>query len=93
MSRFVSRDLIGGLPITPTSHRAQSNSLFGWWKRSSKKTPETDWYNAVSKGEADPYLDQHIKKLPMAVRVAVLDYADANRELKELNQPRSKERS
>ena len=77
-----------------SSHR-DSNSLFSWWKRdrSADKSLGESWYAAVTRGQADPYLDKQIKKLPMAVRVAVLDYTDVSRELKRLNQPETKETS
>lgn len=76
--------------------RSQSNSILHWWKRSDRAAADISpatWYRSVTRGKADPYLDQQIKKLPMEVRVAVLDYADVSRELKRLGQQSSKEAS
>ncbi|MCC9599333.1 hypothetical protein LOC67_02085 [Stieleria sp. JC731] len=39
------------------------------------------WYQRVVGGTADPHVDKEIAKLPMPVRVTVLDYADASRKL------------
>ncbi|MEO1527810.1 MAG: hypothetical protein AAFX06_20460 [Planctomycetota bacterium] len=78
-----------------SGQRNQSHSVFTWWKRPDRSSEKASdhWYRAITRGHADPYLDQQIKKLPMAVRVAVLDYADTSRELKQLNQTKPQEAS
>ncbi|MEL6105779.1 MAG: hypothetical protein AAFU85_07080 [Planctomycetota bacterium] len=79
-----------------STRRSQSNSILHWWKRSDRTSAEESlatWYRAVTSGKADPYLDEQIKKLPMEIRVAVLDYADLSRELKQLSSRASKEAS
>ena len=35
-----------------------------------------DWVRRLTKGEADPYLDREISRLPMEIRVAAIDYHD-----------------
>ncbi|MFK8115265.1 MAG: hypothetical protein AB8B91_23900 [Rubripirellula sp.] len=42
--------------------------------------PNTDWVRRLLTNQADPHLDKQIRKLPMPVRVAVLDYVDARDE-------------
>ncbi|KAA5540972.1 hypothetical protein FYK55_18890 [Roseiconus nitratireducens] len=48
-----------------------------------------NWYRRITHDQADPYLDEQIRSLPMPVRVAVLDYDQASRELQQLNQAES----
>jgi len=43
------------------------------------------WYERLTRDSADPYFDKQIRALPMPVRVAVLDYDEANRKLKQLS--------
>lgn len=38
--------------------------------------PDSDWIERLLLCRADPYLDKEIQKLPMPLRVAVLDYVD-----------------
>lgn len=47
-----------------------------------------DWAERLIAGEADPYIDPVIRKLPADVRVAVLDYVDTRRAFLSLDQPR-----
>lgn len=47
--------------------------------------PEDDWLARLLVGRADPHLDKQISKLPMSVRVAVLDYADIRDEFAAIN--------
>lgn len=56
-----------------------------------KLDPESEldkksWVDRLLICQADPHLDKEIKKLPMTVRVAVLDYVDARDEFQRLNQ-------
>ena len=44
------------------------------------RPPELDaspWVDRLITGEADPYFDQQVRRLPVDVRVAALDYCDA----------------
>jgi len=40
-----------------------------------------DWIERLVAGEADPYMDPVIRKLPTELRVKTLDYCDARRDL------------
>lgn len=53
--------------------------------------PRTDWMKRLLSNRADPHLDREICKLPMPVRVAVLDYVDVRDEFNTIN--RSTDRS
>ena len=71
--------------------RRSSNASLGAWMRNvtakfdSKSQPVGDrWMPRLLRGEADPYLDKQIRKLPMPVRVAVLDYIDIRDEFAEM---------
>ena len=66
-----------------------THSLADFLKRlltsdSTSQTHPTDWYRRVTSDRADPYVDEQIRELPMPVRVAVLDYVDAVRELTQI---------
>ena len=43
-----------------------------------------DWLHRLLSGEADPHLDKEIAKLPMPLRLAVLDYAEARHQIARL---------
>lgn len=64
----------------------QSNPVAEFWKRVLPKSekPKTNWYRLVTTQQADPYTDKRIQSLPMPIRVAVLDYTDASRQLQQL---------
>ena len=70
-------------------HTAGSATIGDWLRntlipspaRSSHRHQPADWYQRFVVGLADPHTDKQIRKLPMPVRVTVLDYADASREL------------
>jgi hypothetical protein len=47
--------------------------------------PEQSWLERLLLERADPNLDQEIRKLPMPVRVAVLDYADVRNDFCAMN--------
>ncbi|OYP35975.1 hypothetical protein [Rhodopirellula sp. MGV] len=49
--------------------------------RKSHREGSAKWYRRVVDGDADPHMDKELAKLPMPVRVTVLDYADASRSL------------
>ncbi|WP_162006730.1 hypothetical protein [Roseimaritima sediminicola] len=38
-----------------------------------------DWLYQVMRGTVDPHLDRNIRRLPMQVRIAILDYQDARK--------------
>ena len=44
-----------------------------------------DWMQRLLLGKADPHLDKQIRRLPMPIRVAVLDYVDLRDEFKSLH--------
>jgi hypothetical protein len=44
-----------------------------------------DWLQRVLTQRADPYLDKTISRLPMPVRLAVLEYNDRRRDFMSLN--------
>lgn len=69
----------------------ESNPVAEFWKRVLPKTekPQTNWYRLVTTQQADPYTDKRIQSLPMPIRVAVLDYTDASRQLQQLSAKRS----
>ena len=46
---------------------------------------ESTWLQRLLVGHADPHLDQEIRKLPMSVRIAVLEYADSRHEFCSIN--------
>lgn len=46
--------------------------------------PDTTWVNRLLAGNADPYVDPVIRKLPTEVRVRTLDYVDLRRKLVQL---------
>jgi hypothetical protein len=64
----------------------QSNGINELWTRllpgESRRRVSPDWYRRLIREQADPYLDKEIKKLPMPVRVAVLDYTKTREELR-----------
>ncbi len=43
------------------------------------------WYQGITRNRLDPYTDRTIQSLPMQVRVAVIGYAKAAKELTELS--------
>jgi len=47
----------------------------------SSEPQAANWYRRIITDRADPYVDKQIRELPVPVRVAVLDYVDAVREL------------
>jgi hypothetical protein len=49
--------------------------------------PEQDlrWIRRLMAGDADPYLDQEIQRLPMDVRIAVLEYCELREEFDRLS--------
>jgi hypothetical protein len=47
----------------------------------AEQTLPADWYRRIIGEQADPYVDEQIRSLPMPVRVAVLDYVEAVEEL------------
>ena len=47
--------------------------------------PDHRWIQRLLKGEADPYMDREISKLPMEVRVAAIDYHDARNKFAQLS--------
>ena len=69
-------------------HPSSSSGITQFWRRILKpdeaKEQGTSWYRGITKNEMDPYHDRRIQSLPMPVRVAVLGYTDAARELMEL---------
>ncbi|QDT09095.1 hypothetical protein [Planctomycetes bacterium K23_9] len=46
--------------------------------------PTNGWINRLTTGQADPYLDREISRLPMKVRVAAIEYHDKKREFSRL---------
>ncbi|MCS7469894.1 hypothetical protein NZK35_24850 [Stieleria sp. ICT_E10.1] len=70
--------------------KSGSNAITQFWRRvvpsSSEPTTPSQWYHGVTSNLLDPYTDHQIRSLPMQVRVAVLGYSDAARELLELGQ-------
>ncbi len=44
----------------------------------------SQWVQRLLHGDADPYFDKQIRKLPMPVRVAVLDYVDLRDDFNEM---------
>jgi len=47
--------------------------------------PKRQWLERLMLNEVDPYMDKDIRKLPMALRLAALDYAEARTAFAELN--------
>jgi hypothetical protein len=45
---------------------------------------DRDWVRRLTRGEADPYLDREISRLPMEIRVAAIDYHDKRMEFNRL---------
>ncbi len=76
--------------LARASHREEEHAIAGFLSRlvpQPKKTPaQTNWYTRVTKNQVDPYTDKAISALPMAVRIAVLDYVDVREELEQLGQ-------
>lgn len=58
-----------------------SNPVLDWWRglmpAFSDGRSAGNWYKRLSSRQADPYMDAEIRRLPMPVRVAVLDYTEA----------------
>lgn len=54
-------------------------------KDSASRSTPAGWYHRVIGDQADPYIDDQIRDLPMPVRVAVLSYVDTARELTQLS--------
>ncbi|MEM6473813.1 MAG: hypothetical protein AAF802_29930, partial [Planctomycetota bacterium] len=52
-------------------------------KRAEAKRSDS-WYHRLSSRRADPYVDREIRKLPMSVRVSVIDYSKAAERLASL---------
>lgn len=46
--------------------------------------PKADWIERLIAGQVDPYMDSHISRLPMEVRVAVIEYHEARNKLARL---------
>ena len=46
--------------------------------------PKTDWIDRLIAGQTDPYMDSQISRLPMEVRVAVIEYHEARNRLTRL---------
>jgi hypothetical protein len=46
-----------------------------------------NWYRSITSGPSDPDTDKRIRSLPMPVRVAVIGYTEATRELCRLGDP------
>ncbi|WP_182868763.1 hypothetical protein [Stieleria mannarensis] len=70
--------------------RSGSNPFTQLWRRvvpsGADEPSESQWYQGITSDRLDPYTDQQIRSLPMQVRVAVLGYSNAARELLELGQ-------
>ena len=66
-----------------------SNPVTQFWRRvvqaDSQRSSLAKWYQGVTSNQTDPYTDEQIQSLPMPVRVAVLGYTEAARELMELD--------
>lgn len=66
-----------------------SNSITQLWRRVVPSKHEdrnpSRWYRGITSNELDPYTDRQIQSLPMPIRVAVLGYTDAARELSQLD--------
>jgi hypothetical protein len=52
-------------------------------------SPNTDWMWRLLADHADPHIDKEISKLPMPIRIAVLDYVDVRDELALINHSQS----
>lgn len=72
-----------------------SSALTQLWRRilpseNAKQGSETSslspWYRGITTNQLDPYTDKRIQSLPMPVRVSVLGYTEAARELMELGE-------
>ncbi|MEM0924420.1 MAG: hypothetical protein AAGJ83_00145 [Planctomycetota bacterium] len=62
--------------------RQRPNALQKWWNerfstKSDRQNRPFSWYQRLARQQADPYIDQEIRRLPMPVRVTVIDYAAA----------------
>ncbi|QEF96507.1 hypothetical protein Mal15_05350 [Stieleria maiorica] len=70
--------------------KSGSNPISQLWRRvvppDADEPSESQWYQGITSNRLDPYTDQQIRSLPMQVRVAVLGYSNAARELLELGQ-------
>lgn len=68
---------------------AESNVITQLWRRVVQADSNNDlpgnWYHRITHDQADPYMDKRIRSLPMPVRVAVLGYTEATRDLMELD--------
>lgn len=53
------------------------------------KADDNAWLGKLVAGSADPYLDKRISQLPMALRVAAIDYADSRKQFAGLNHKES----
>ncbi|WP_149495459.1 hypothetical protein [Roseiconus lacunae] len=73
----MSRDNSGGATLADWIRK----TLIPMADRKSQDDRPAHWYQRVIGGTADPHTDKEIAKLPMPVRVTVLDYADASRKL------------
>ncbi|WP_253155389.1 hypothetical protein [Stieleria tagensis] len=67
---------------------SSSGAITQFWQHllpnDSQSASQENWYRRLVVGHADPYTDKRIRSLPMAARVAVLDYTEASRELTQL---------
>lgn len=65
--------------------KSGSGGLSDLWRRILPDDDKDDspkrWYQGVTSDKIDPYMDRRIQSLPMNVRVAVLGYTEAAREL------------
>ena len=56
------------------------------WQPDSRDEAGDQWYQGVTRDRLDPYTDRRIRTLPMPVRVSVLGYNDAVRDLMKLSE-------
>ena len=77
--------------MNPTASRGPIPSLPSMLRHVAIKldleSPDDDnaWLGKLIAGAADPYLDKRISQLPMALRVAAIDYADSRKQFALLN--------
>lgn len=83
--------------ISQQAVRHSSNSLSGLLRkvavRLDLQDPDMDtrWIMRLLAGEADPYIDEEIRRLPMKVRLGVLDYCEIREEFQRLSETTSSE--
>lgn len=79
------------MKMSPNTSRASIASLPSMLRQVAikldldAKADDHSWLGKLIAGSVDPYLDKRISQLPMALRVAAIDYADSRKQFAVLN--------